>query len=36
MRLRLLELQNNDKEAKKLRAERLTESHKDVKKVLHH
>ena len=34
--MRLLELQNNNKETKKLRSERLLESWKDIKEVLHY
>lgn len=36
MKLKLLELQNNDKEVKKLRAEKLLKSNEDIKKVLHY
>ncbi len=36
MRMRFLELQDDDKEAKKLRSERLPEGWKDIEKVLYY
>lgn len=36
MRMRLPELQNDDKEAKKLRLERLSEGWKDIKEVFYY
>ncbi len=36
MRMRLPELQDNDKEAKKLRSERLSESWEDIKQMLYY
>ncbi len=36
MRMRLLELQNDDKEAMKLRSEGLSEGWEDIEQVLHY
>ncbi len=36
MRIRLLELQDDDKEAKKLRLEGLSESWEDIEQVFHY
>ena len=36
MRIKLLELQNDDKEAKKLRSKELPESWEDIERVFHY